>query len=75
MIVIHMSIKGLFCVERFWAKFARIDEHAWKVHRFNVYHHVVLLCIALSTHRTNVEAFLPTLIPLYVFQEDAAVWT
>ena len=50
MIVIHMSIEGLFGVEGLWAKLARIDKHAWKVNRFNVYHHVVLLRIALSTH-------------------------
>ena len=75
MIVIDMSIKGLFCVERFWAKFARIDKHAWKVNGFNVYHHIVLLCITLATHWTSVEAFLPTLIAMNVLQQDAAVWT
>ena len=75
MIIIHMSIKGFLCVQCLWAKLARIDKHAWKVNGFDVYHHVVLLRITLSTHRTSVEAFWATLIAMNVLQQDAAVRT
>jgi hypothetical protein len=74
MIVIHMSIKCLLCVECLWTVLAAVEKHAGEVDRLHMNHHVVLLCITFAAHVAGVQRLVSSVLALDVFQENAPVW-